>query len=1281
MVKKESCKERLKNKSNATNRTKTMEPSIKVKEELAREAGKSAIERSLETDVNQNTPFAECPLNPDKSMDSQQETNDISIDTASVNGPDQEFQGPPCKRSKTTGESEIATQDSRSADPSTSETSIEEAIDESFSILGEKVESQSADSMDFIVSEPTERLEVNTNQEVLPTICQFVDQEASQDSGLGEATILIEPSIQYQANIEFDNHFNLCQDENEFLLVPDHLFVAPEVSLDSGLSPASELDKWDHRVNFSLEEIDKLLNSGTSELADHNYHQMEPSSEIEPDSNFMTVNLAIPAPVIHNDSSTLLLNSKDDCEENSDRENNFGSRDIDNISDEINKNCLVSELSGENNDQNVQNKNGDIGDLSSENNNENCHNNNLSSENNIENVQNDNYPMSIENSENNKEIVQNNKKIVQNNNKNCHIHNSNGEIATGENFCRNLECLDSYSVSDKDDKIQVESNNNTIHENGEETENLAINEIEFEKNIVKSEPKMLSFKKSDENCLKNSQKKFNGSAKCGEIICDNGMIADQGCENESENCDFGSENSKVVNEICEIDLKDVKISEKHHEKEPPQNDHSNGQYNCENCENKDINFSKNDKNNQNDNADFQTDSDDTVDNRNSQFESDISENSDKTCQNHHDTYKFHLKNDENKTNDIQDSVIEKSEETNGIHNRKEEEKNGQSDNKKCKPQISRSKIPKPVAKFDIVSLIDPANILDANLETPVNVRVTRKSFRRSEGDLKETSMEKSPDTEDNLEKADDNFRRLRRSKEIAKGSQKPSENQTSLEISENPLENSAQISENAINSHSTETPQRPRRIRHKRARFLRSSLRLKTLPMKPMKPPKKVQRRLKTVIQTEKLSVQISLELINIQKILSNPAFVKKQEEFKMRQENQNKRNQKLAKKKNFRLRKFRLMDSVFNRNSQRFNSTLPRINARKNTTKESHQNQESSVPATSSAPQETTENPVIEEHVENSEETLEDQYVAKIDDEHFLYENATENDICRVCHKFRGSLQKCHGFCNRFYHIECAGMTVNEEEEDGAEEDKPPKYFCKTCLSKDFRCFICSQGMDENLEVLAHCSDDSCRLFYHHSCLQQWPKDVKVRKKFYCPQHFCHSCHSRQVREIDEIIKDTWLVRCVYCPATYHQNCNCTPAGSTVLTEKYLICPRHVKCEKKKFVKTQSKIYWCFYCHKSDSALTGCEVCPVAYHESCKPGYAGPENSRMCPECFSGKLPLYNEVVWGKYLSYRWWPCIIFPDAILYDCVLNKKAVSSSFAVRFFGTADYGFLTLGNNL
>lgn len=61
-----------------------------------------------------------------------------------------------------------------------------------------------------------------------------------------------------------------------------------------------------------------------------------------------------------------------------------------------------------------------------------------------------------------------------------------------------------------------------------------------------------------------------------------------------------------------------------------------------------------------------------------------------------------------------------------------------------------------------------------------------------------------------------------------------------------------------------------------------------------------------------------------------------------------------------------------------------------------------------------------------------------------------------------------------------------------------------------------------------------------------------------------------------------------------------------------------------------------------------------------------------ICEDCESGRLPLYDEIVWVKLGTFRWWPALIlFPNEVP-PIVMNARHNSGEFVVRFFGTYDH---------
>ncbi|KAJ8934033.1 hypothetical protein NQ318_014204, partial [Aromia moschata] len=69
--------------------------------------------------------------------------------------------------------------------------------------------------------------------------------------------------------------------------------------------------------------------------------------------------------------------------------------------------------------------------------------------------------------------------------------------------------------------------------------------------------------------------------------------------------------------------------------------------------------------------------------------------------------------------------------------------------------------------------------------------------------------------------------------------------------------------------------------------------------------------------------------------------------------------------------------------------------------------------------------------------------------------------------------------------------------------------------------------------------------------------------------------------------------------------------------------------------------------------------VCPLTWTD---------DDKFICEDCESGRLPLYDEIVWVKLGKFRWWPAVIlFPNEVPVN-VMNIKHATGQFVVRFFG-------------
>ncbi|XP_055375001.1 nuclear receptor binding SET domain protein isoform X2 [Condylostylus longicornis] len=259
-----------------------------------------------------------------------------------------------------------------------------------------------------------------------------------------------------------------------------------------------------------------------------------------------------------------------------------------------------------------------------------------------------------------------------------------------------------------------------------------------------------------------------------------------------------------------------------------------------------------------------------------------------------------------------------------------------------------------------------------------------------------------------------------------------------------------------------------------------------------------------------------------------------------------------------------------------------------------------------------------------------------------------------------------------------------------------PEKVTCKQCLTyiKPF-CAICkacdhdhdstlhessnSELLDHSDKILLKCKLNTCNRYYHLPCLKLWPQTYITKTKdstnkgnsyvekidLLCPSHTCHTCVSEDPHHI-QLGKNN-IIKCVKCPATYHSHSKCIPAGTQFLTANIIVCPRHD--EKIKPTNTD----WCFLCSQNGDLIC-CDTCPSSFHLSCLKLTQAPKDKFLCELCRNGCLPLYGDLVWCKFSSYKWWPSVIIPPPIIPKNISNKPHLNLGFCVRFLGTNDYGW-------
>ncbi|XP_017768211.1 PREDICTED: uncharacterized protein LOC108556555 [Nicrophorus vespilloides] len=244
-------------------------------------------------------------------------------------------------------------------------------------------------------------------------------------------------------------------------------------------------------------------------------------------------------------------------------------------------------------------------------------------------------------------------------------------------------------------------------------------------------------------------------------------------------------------------------------------------------------------------------------------------------------------------------------------------------------------------------------------------------------------------------------------------------------------------------------------------------------------------------------------------------------------------------------------------------------------------------------------------------------------------------------------------------------------------------EFRCGKCLANiDPPCHMCGCNVSpRGSSARQRCTVVGCGKTFHQECLRLWPQTQfslikssnNEQDAFYCPMHTCQICVSDNPRTFHARITTNKIARCLKCPATYHNNSRCIPAGSNVITASQIICPRHYVDSKQTTVNTT----WCFICSKG-GALICCEICPTSVHSECSSINYLEDGSYVCEDCESGRLPLYDEIVWAKLGSYRWWPALVlFPNEIP-ENVMNSSHHQGQFVVRFFGTHDHYWIGRG---
>ncbi|XP_054726099.1 nuclear receptor binding SET domain protein isoform X2 [Anastrepha obliqua] len=250
----------------------------------------------------------------------------------------------------------------------------------------------------------------------------------------------------------------------------------------------------------------------------------------------------------------------------------------------------------------------------------------------------------------------------------------------------------------------------------------------------------------------------------------------------------------------------------------------------------------------------------------------------------------------------------------------------------------------------------------------------------------------------------------------------------------------------------------------------------------------------------------------------------------------------------------------------------------------------------------------------------------------------------------------------------------------DAETDEKIAEITCDSCaLGKPPACAVCKHdnSSDPSREELVVCNMSQCSKVFHPACCRYWPQAKLTKSKnkiesFRCPSHVCHTCVSDDPKGKFQHLRNSKLTKCVKCPASYHVDSTCIPAGSQILTAAHIICPRHSKSGK---TDGHVNVSWCFICVGGGQVIC-CETCPTAVHAKCLNITLDPSEGYICEECESGRLPLYGEMVWAKFTSFRWWPAIILPPTEIPQNIRRKSHNPHDFVVRFFGTHDHGWIS-----
>ncbi|TMW41095.1 hypothetical protein DOY81_013825, partial [Sarcophaga bullata] len=344
--------------------------------------------------------------------------------------------------------------------------------------------------------------------------------------------------------------------------------------------------------------------------------------------------------------------------------------------------------------------------------------------------------------------------------------------------------------------------------------------------------------------------------------------------------------------------------------------------------------------------------------------------------------------------------------------------------------------------------------------------------------------------------------------------------------------------------------------------------------------------------------------------------------------------------------------------------------------------------------------------------------------DRRYLFKGMSREPVCKYCFKPGGNLKRCAKNCTYWLHADCLykdftqngkrkvkrkthlknihknnsnknnsnnnnnnneTLTLNSTTNsisvtnlteidnlphvtgDNEQETTVVEVICKECANNEpAKCMVCNS-------VESKKDDDP--LHFIRPVVNIGHKQITISKNhiesFRCPSHVCHTCVSDDPKGKFQHISNAKLTKCVKCPATFHTDSTCIPAGSQIITAAHIICPRHMNSNQ----DLTANVNWCFIC-VGGGQLVCCETCPTAVHAHCLKIPIAAHEGYICEECESGRMPLYGEMVWAKFTTFRWWPAIILPPTEIPTNIARKSHNPSDFVVRFFGTHDHGWIS-----